>query len=588
MSIQEAYRAYRSGNFQVNRRYQRKLVWTVEEKQALIDSVLSGYPIPLILLAYEAQPDGSKRFEILDGMQRLNALFSYVENRFSWRGRMFDVNQLSRAKQLADEGVFEACTDAEKLLDPSLCANFLDYTLAVSEFPSVDEAAVNDIFGRINSSGRQLSSQEKRQAGVVSSFATVVREMSAEIRGDVSRETLDLAVMPAISIDVAGESPENAIKADETFWCKQGILRRGMLRDSEDEQLLADLSISVLMGEPQGFSGKLLDQHYDPDSEESSKVDVALKAYGATLLKHHIVGTLSVIKGSLEEFDDSANAMRRIVHPKAGSNPIKTAFYAVFMAFFDLCVKQRKTPGPPTDVWGALRNLQAHLEISAGAIRAEQRRRNVSITKGLVQDHFVDAEPPALEHGHGVAIELENALRRSRIETAAFECKQGLLSLGPNRDVSDGLLDRIVETLCGIANIGPDADGGLFIGVCDNEADKRRVEQLDGIQAAQIASRFVVGVDREAAIQGIGLEGYIQQIATHIKNSGLSEPLKSDVLSKLDCATYRGLSVVCLWVPGQTQASSVNDAVFVREGPSTLKVNGLAQTRAVLGRFDES
>ena len=109
MSIQEAYRAYRSGNFQVNRRYQRKLVWTVEEKQALIDSVLSGYPIPLILLAYEAQPDGSKRFEILDGMQRLNALFSYVENRFSWRGRMFDVNQLSRAKQLADEGVFEAC-----------------------------------------------------------------------------------------------------------------------------------------------------------------------------------------------------------------------------------------------------------------------------------------------------------------------------------------------------------------------------------------------------------------------------------------------------------------------------------------------
>ena len=588
MSIQEAYRAYRSGNFQVNRRYQRKLVWTVEEKQALIDSVLNGYPIPLILLAYEAQPDGSKRFEILDGMQRLNALFSYVENRFAWRDKMFDVNQLSRAKQLADEGVFEACTETDELLEPALCANFLDYTLAVSEFPSVDEAAVNDIFGRINSSGRQLSNQEKRQAGVISPFASVVREMSAEVRGDVSRERLDLAVMPAISIDLAGESPENAIKANETFWCKQGILRRAMLRDSEDEQLLADLSISVLMGQPQGFSGKALDQYYDPTSEESSKIDVALKAYGATLLKHNIVGTLSIIKGSIEEFDSSTNAMRNKVHPTAVSNPIKTAFYAVFMAFFDLCVIQRKTPGPPSDVWNALANLQTHLEISAGAIRAEQRRRNVLITKGLVQDHFIEAEPPALEHGHGVAIELENALRRSRIETAAFECKQGLLSLDANREVSSGLLDRIVETLCGIANISPDSNGGLFIGVCDDEDDKRRVEKIDAIQAAQIASRFVVGVDREATIQGVGLEQYIQKISGHIKNSSLSDLLKSDVLAKMDCATYRGHSVVCLWVPAQAQASSVDDVVFIREGSSTMKVKGLAQTRAVLARFDKS
>jgi uncharacterized protein with ParB-like and HNH nuclease domain len=59
MSIQEAYRNYRDGQFIVNRRYQRKLVWTIDEKALLIDSILKGYPIPLILLAkHSSNPQG--------------------------------------------------------------------------------------------------------------------------------------------------------------------------------------------------------------------------------------------------------------------------------------------------------------------------------------------------------------------------------------------------------------------------------------------------------------------------------------------------------------------------------------------------
>jgi len=42
MSIQEAYRNYRDGQLVVNRRYQRKLVWTTSEKAMLIDSILKG------------------------------------------------------------------------------------------------------------------------------------------------------------------------------------------------------------------------------------------------------------------------------------------------------------------------------------------------------------------------------------------------------------------------------------------------------------------------------------------------------------------------------------------------------------------
>jgi uncharacterized protein with ParB-like and HNH nuclease domain len=38
-SIQSLYGSYLKGTFLVNRRYQRKLVWTVEEKRSFIDSI---------------------------------------------------------------------------------------------------------------------------------------------------------------------------------------------------------------------------------------------------------------------------------------------------------------------------------------------------------------------------------------------------------------------------------------------------------------------------------------------------------------------------------------------------------------------
>src|SRR5437762_3171410 len=101
MSIQEAYRLYRDGNLQVNRRYQRKLIWTISEKQRLIDSILKGYPIPLILLAERPKSNGTGIYEIIDGMQRLNAVFSFIENVFPLNGEYFDILELARAKQLA-------------------------------------------------------------------------------------------------------------------------------------------------------------------------------------------------------------------------------------------------------------------------------------------------------------------------------------------------------------------------------------------------------------------------------------------------------------------------------------------------------
>jgi hypothetical protein len=109
-SIQSLYSWSREDRIYVNRRYQRKLVWTLEEKQKLIDSILRKYPIPAILLAEKT--DKSNSYEIIDGLQRLHAIVSFIEMSFPTAdGRYFNLAYFPTAKAQADAGKFAAKND---------------------------------------------------------------------------------------------------------------------------------------------------------------------------------------------------------------------------------------------------------------------------------------------------------------------------------------------------------------------------------------------------------------------------------------------------------------------------------------------
>jgi hypothetical protein len=341
MSVQEAYRNYRDGKLIVNRKYQRKLVWNLSEKQSLVDSIMKDYPIPLILLAEDSSQNS---YEIMDGMQRLNAIFAFIENHFQIEGRYFDTDEFSRAKQLASEGVFTAANKGTNtFLTPSEVADFLDYQLAVTVFPAGGEQKTTDVFGRINSGGRQLSLQERRQAGMVDEFSMLVRKLASEIRGDTSKEVLPLSEMPEISIDSVRADLGYELKAEEIIWCKQGIMWTRQLRESEDEEIIADICASLALGQPIARSKELLDSYYDPSTNEYEHLRRSLTSYGADRLYEEVKVTLSVLRGIIDEYSSETNALRSVINP-GSTNPIKTAFYTLFMALHQLVIIDELSP----------------------------------------------------------------------------------------------------------------------------------------------------------------------------------------------------------------------------------------------------
>lgn len=160
-TIEIVYREYVNRQYLVNRRYQRKLVWTIDEKQRLIDSILRKYPLPQFLVAKtNAEQD---TYEIIDGMQRLNAIIGFIENDFSTTdGKFFDLAATATTKDLLDA---EILTQKTPILPRDKSVIVATYEIAQSVYSASDKSSIEEVFRRINSTGQKLSQQDLRQAG---------------------------------------------------------------------------------------------------------------------------------------------------------------------------------------------------------------------------------------------------------------------------------------------------------------------------------------------------------------------------------------------------------------------------------------
>ena len=90
ISVLDLYERYAENKIEINPQYQRNLVWTLEQKQEYITALLKSRAEikPVFVLEYENGNDGI--YEIVDGKQRLNAIFEFIEDKFSVP---FDKNQ---------------------------------------------------------------------------------------------------------------------------------------------------------------------------------------------------------------------------------------------------------------------------------------------------------------------------------------------------------------------------------------------------------------------------------------------------------------------------------------------------------------
>lgn len=160
-------------------KFQRRPVWRPGAKSYLLDTIIKGYPIPIIFLR-EQKTDlktlEHKR-EVVDGQQRIRTVLSFIDP--SSLGSRFDPGKDSFHIERAHEEAF--ADKGFSQLPPDIQQSILDYEFSVQVLPSsVDDRQVIQIFARMNATGYKLNPQELRNARFFGEFKTSMYTLAAE------------------------------------------------------------------------------------------------------------------------------------------------------------------------------------------------------------------------------------------------------------------------------------------------------------------------------------------------------------------------------------------------------------------------
>jgi uncharacterized protein DUF262/HNH endonuclease len=198
-----------NGNLNLEPGFQRKSVWAQTDRRRFIASVLEGYPVPSIFL-YKREENGLPIYDVLDGKQRLETVFMF--SRVSpFRRQGFS---LKHQFEQDDEAYHWDWKGLEKW---SLTSDFLTYKFQVAEV-SGDLSDIVDLFVRINSTGKSLSSSEKRHAKFYKS--------------PFLKESKRLA------------------KRHNKFLIENGIMRPAAIERMKDVELVSELVASIIADGP--------------------------------------------------------------------------------------------------------------------------------------------------------------------------------------------------------------------------------------------------------------------------------------------------------------------------------------------------
>ena len=135
--------------------FQRKSVWTWNDRRRLIQSIVAGYPLPSVFL-YQRNHNGRLVYDVIDGKQRLETIYMFTRlGRF--KRDWFDV------KLDIGDGLDWYDWKTISRHHSEKAAAFRSYKIQTVEVTG-DLAQIIDLFVRINSTGKRLTSGEKRHA----------------------------------------------------------------------------------------------------------------------------------------------------------------------------------------------------------------------------------------------------------------------------------------------------------------------------------------------------------------------------------------------------------------------------------------
>ena len=142
----------REGRIDPKPQYQRTEVWTLKKKQLLIDSILQGYDLPKFYLRAYDDPDNQYEHEIVDGQQRLRAIWEFLNDEYALGE---DSNDIPGFGNLVGKKWSQLSSSARDQIG--------EFELSIALVEEAEDPEIRQLFLRLQE-GVSLNPAEKRNA----------------------------------------------------------------------------------------------------------------------------------------------------------------------------------------------------------------------------------------------------------------------------------------------------------------------------------------------------------------------------------------------------------------------------------------
>lgn len=159
--VRELIQSVREGKLIPRVDFQRRLVWSRDDKNHFIDTILRGYPFPEIYLADgEVDLNTGKGTQLLvDGLQRVSTIIQYFEGDSDLR-----LTTVPPYRELGE--------DDKK--------SFLQYDVAVRDLGGIDKGEIIEVFSRLNATKYSLLDIEVNNAVYAGALKKYAESLAGE------------------------------------------------------------------------------------------------------------------------------------------------------------------------------------------------------------------------------------------------------------------------------------------------------------------------------------------------------------------------------------------------------------------------
>ena len=265
------------------------------------------------------------------------------------------------------------------------------------------------------------------------------------------------------------------IDPESVFWVKENILSKEDLRQSMDEEQIADILGAMLLTPVPPSNVSILDEYYgykQPDaSARYQKIEEALSAISPEKVSEQFFYVYDEIKRVFSGRQKTITA--QMVSPRTYRGP--RYFQVLFLSMYELLVRQEKRIANYDALYDALDGIGAriiHISGGGGWWSQQEKIDLIAATSGVLAPHFVERGEgdPML---YSYANELETLLKQSSTENTQYDFKQGIHNLDDGRR-NNTLIRKIFKTLTAMANAGKNSTGYVLLGVADTFDDAEK------------------------------------------------------------------------------------------------------------------